>query len=339
MIVALFAYSRQGCRTARRIRDCFPGDEVRTYTMEKFGEPDFSLLEYPSKDFYGTVFNEAELMIFVGACGIAVRQIAPHVRSKQTDPAVLSVDELGRFVIPLLSGHIGGANSFAEALAEKLSAKAVVTTATDINHRFSVDAWAARTGFAISSMAAAKAVSAGILEHDIPLYSEFPVAGALPAGVVSGDTGEVGIALTVHTKEPFEQTLRLIPRVLHLGLGCRTGIAGEAVLTAVEQVLTEHHLDPRAIRCAASIDLKAQETGLLEACAQLGVPVSFYSAEELQKLEGDFTPSSFVKKITGVENVCERSALLGAEHLIVRKTAISGVTVALAAEKLEVYFG
>ena len=337
--VALFAYSRRGCETARRIRACFPEDSVRAYTMEKFGEPDFSPLEKPAQPFYGKLFRETDLMIFVGACGIAVREIAPHVRDKKTDPAVLSVDELGQFVIPLLSGHIGGANGFARELAENLGATAVVTTATDINHRFSVDDWAARNGFAIDSMPAAKAVSAAILERDVPLCSDFPIRGSLPSGVTAGESGPLGIALTYRTGEPFGETLRLIPPVLHLGIGCRKGIAQEAVTAAVEQVLAEHHIDKRAVKSCASIDLKANETGLLGACAAWGWPITFYAAEELQKLEGDFTPSSFVKSITGVENVCERSALMGADRLLVKKTAISGVTVAVATENLEVYFG
>ena len=339
MNLALFAYSRQGCETARRIRACFPEAALRCYTMEKFGQPDFAPLEKPAQPFYGELFQWAELMIFVGACGIAVREIAPHVKSKQTDPAVLSVDELGAFVIPLLSGHIGGANGFALELAEQIGATAVVTTATDINHRFSVDAWAARNGFAIDSMKAAKAISAGILEQEVPLCSDFPIRGSLPSGVVAGKTGELGIALTCRTEEPFGETLRLIPQVLHLGIGCRKGIEEEAVLTAIDQVLTEHHIDKRAVKSCASIDLKANETGLLAACAKQGWPIAFYSAEELQKLEGDFTPSSFVKSITGVENVCERSALMCADRLIVKKTAIHGVTVAVAAENLEVHFG
>lgn len=339
MNLALFAYSRQGCETARRIRSCFPEAEIRSYTMEKFGQPDFLPLEKPAQPFYSGLFHWAELMIFVGACGIAVREIAPHVESKQTDPAVLSVDELGQFVIPLLSGHIGGANGFARQLAEKIGATAVVTTATDINHRFSVDDWAARNHFAIDSMKAAKAISAGILEGDLPLCSDFPIEGALPGGVVRGDRGNLGIALTYRTEEPFGETLRLVPQVLHLGIGCRKGIAEEAVLAAIDQVLWEHHIDRRAVKSCASIDLKANEAGLLAACQRYGWPITFYSAEELRKLEGDFTPSSFVKSITGVENVCERSALMSADRLIVKKTAIHGVTVAVAAEKLEVHFG
>ena len=277
-------------------------------------------------------------MIFVGSVGIAVREIAPHVRSKATDPAVIAVDERGQFVISVLSGHIGGANALAGHLAAALGATPVITTATDINRRFSADAWAARSGCRISSLSAAKAVSAAILEHDVPLCADVPVTGPLPAGVYSGRSGPVGIHIGYRVCRPFDVTLRLIPPMLRLGLGCRRGTERDTVRRAVEQVCRENAIDRRAICCAASIDLKADEAGLLEYCREEKLPISFYCAETLQAVPGEFTPSAFVRSITGVDNVCERAALLGAQQLIVRKTALDGVTVALAVRTWEVRF-
>ena len=338
MKLAVFAYSRRGCETAELVLGCFPDAERRAFAPERIAAGGFAPAGRPAVEFYGGQFRWADAMVFVGACGIAVREIAPHVRDKKTDPAVLCVDELGQFVIPLLSGHIGGANALALELAAQIGAVPTVTTATDINHRFSVDAWAKRQGLIIDSMPAAKAVSAAILERDVPLRSDFPVRGSLAPGLIAGADGEVGIAVTCGTEEPFGTTLRLIPQVLHLGLGCRRNTPKEAIAEAVETVLRQHGIDRRSIRCAASIDLKADEAGLLAFCRENGWPVTFYSAEELLRVEGDFTPSEFVRSIAGVDNVCERAAALGAERLIVRKTAQNGVTVAIAAEKYEVCF-
>ena len=159
MNVAVFAYSRRGCETARRVLACFPDAICRAYTMERFLTESFLPLQKPSQPFYGGLFAWADAMIFVGSCGIAVREIAPHVKNKTADPAVLCLDERAGFVIPLLSGHIGGANALAAHLAAQLGAVPVITTATDVNRRFSVDAWAAEQGFAISDMKTAKAVS------------------------------------------------------------------------------------------------------------------------------------------------------------------------------------
>ena len=338
MKVAVFAYSRQGCKTARRVIEHFAGHEIQGYTMERFEEPGFLPIRRPSKPFYGPIFNDVDAMVFVGSVGIAVREIAPHVRDKATDPAVVSIDELGQFSVPLLSGHIGGANDLALALAETIGATPVITTATDINKKFSVDAWAARKGLVIASLSRAKAVSAAILEQNVPLKSDFSIVTNLPNGVVLADSGDVGIRISVFKDEPYERTLRLIPKVLHLGIGCRKGTPTEAIREAVEGVLREHNIDRRAIKCVASIDLKKEEPGLLEFCAERKLPVQFYAAGELKAVPGDFTPSEFVQSITGVDNVCERSALVGAKELIVRKTAMNGVTVALAAEHMEVRF-
>ena len=338
MKVAVFAYSRQGCKTARRVIEHFAGHEIQGYTMERFEEPGFLPIRRPSKPFYGPIFNDVDAMVFVGSVGIAVREIAPHVRDKATDPAVVSIDELGQFSVPLLSGHIGGANDLALALAETIGATPVITTATDINKKFSVDAWAARKGLVIASLSRAKAVSAAILEQNVPLKSDFSIVTNLPNGVVLADYGDVGIRISVFKDEPYERTLRLIPKVLHLGIGCRKGTPTEAIREAVERVLQEYNIDRRAIKCVASIDLKKEEPGLLEFCAERKLPVQFYAAGELKAVPGAFTPSDFVQSITGVDNVCERSALVGAKELIVRKTAMNGVTVALAAEHMEVRF-
>ncbi len=336
MKAAIFAFSRRGCQTARKIMASCPDVLWKSFTMERFAEPDFSPI---TPGCYGECFAASELLVFVGSCGIAVRKIAPFVHDKRTDPAVVCVDELGTFVIPLLSGHIGGANALARKIAESLNATAVITTATDINRKFSVDTWATENGCILSSMKLAKAVSAAILEGDIPLKSDFPIVGTLPNGVMTGQSGSLGIYLTVSDREPFDSTLRLIPKILHLGIGCRRGTEKEAIERAVEQVFRENGLDFRAVQSAASIDLKKDEVGLLSFCEEQNIPVRFYSAAELEAVPGEFTPSPFVQQVTGVDNVCERAALIGADKIIVKKTACHGVTVAVATEKWEVHFG
>lgn len=340
MKLAIFAYSRQGRETAGRVQTCLcvPGDEFRCYAPEKHAGGEFLPILGPCTQFTALVFAWADALVFVGAVGIAVRSIAPYVKDKRTDPAVLSVDELGRFVIPLLSGHIGGANALAHRLAAALGAVPVVTTATDINHKFSVDDWAARNGLAITDMSIAKAVSAAILERTVPLCCDFPIAGALPPGTAAGTDGPLGVCISWRNRLPFPATLLLVPPVLHLGLGCRRGVSLEQVGAAVEQVLADHHIRREAVKCAASIDLKQNESGLLEYCAQQGWPLEFYSAQALAALEGNFTPSERVFRVTGVDNVCERAAMMGAVRLVVPKTALNGVTVAVAEERWEARF-
>lgn len=338
MKAAVLAFSARGCETARRVLSALEGWETFAYTPERLAGDGFLPLGKPALTFYGELFSACDALIFVGSAGIAVREIAPHVRDKRTDPAVLCIDERGQYVIPLLSGHIGGANALSRRLAAALKALPVVTTATDINGRFSVDTWATERGLVIGDIKAAKAVSAAILEGDVPLCCDYPIVTALPSGTVPGGSGPVGICISCRSRRPFAVTLPLIPRILHLGIGCRRGIEESAVRAAVESVFRENELELRAVKGVYSIDLKADEAGLLSFCARMGWPAAFYSAEELQDVKGDVTPSAFVQSVTGVDNVCERAALLGAARLIVKKTAINGVTVAVAEEKLEVGF-
>ena len=312
MNAALFAYSRRGCATARRVMAALADWDIQPYTMERFAEDGFAPLGRPAREFYGPIFGGVQAMIFVSSVGLAVREVAPHLKSKATDPAVLVLDELGQYVIPVLSGHIGGANELAKALAASLGAQAVITTATDINGRFSVDAWAVQNGCAIASL---------------------PLAKAAP-----GEAGALGVYIGVYEKTPFAKTLRLVPRVVRLGIGCRKGTDEETIRAAVNEALAAHGIDRRAVKCAASIDLKAEEAGLLAYCRSEGLSAEFYTADELRAVRGEFTPSEFVKSITGVDNVCERAALRNAETLLVKKTARSGVTVAAAAEHWEVRF-
>ncbi len=339
-MITLFAYSKKGIETARRIGETL-SDELRFYTAERLAEGKFLPIPKPSAPLYEEAFNSSDALIFVSSCGVAVRSIAPYIKSKTSDPAVIAADETGRFVISLLSGHLGGANALSERIAESIGATPVVTTATDSNGLFSVDAWAKNNGFAISDMGIAKAVSAAILEREVPFISDFEIKGALPKGLCGGEEGDIGVYATYadESAEPFSKTLRLIPKCVVLGIGCRRGTPAERIKYAVDKALAYNGIDIRAVKQVCSIDLKKDEAGLCGYCREAGLPVSFYSAEELEAVKGDFTSSGFVRSVTGVDNVCERAAMKCADELIIRKTAENGVTVAAALQKTEVRFG
>ena len=125
-------------------------------------------------------FEDCDAIVFIGACGIAVRSIAPFVKSKKIDPAVVVVDEQGQFAISLLSGHIGGANELTEEIAEILRAQSVITTATDLNDKFAVDVFAKKNGCFISDMELAKEISAALLAgKEVGFASDFPWIGEI----------------------------------------------------------------------------------------------------------------------------------------------------------------
>ena len=284
------------------------------------------------------LFAENDALIFIGACGIAVRSVAPYIKSKTTDPAVIVIDDQGRYVIPILSGHIGGANKLAEQIASMMGAIPVVTTATDGAGKFSCDAWAVQNGCAISSMDIAKKVSAAILKNDIPVVSDFELPVCLPNGLVLGKTGDIGIYIGIHEKSPFKTTLRLIPRILTLGIGCRRGTTKEHLQSVIKTVFADNGLDIMAVGRIASIDVKSGEEGLLAFAKELDAELFFYTADELNGAEGDFDESYFVRKTVGTGNVCERSAAIDGGKLIVRKTMADGVTVAVAEKEWRIEF-
>ena len=341
MRLALTAFTRRGyglaCSLARALEE--QGEEVKLALPARLAQELGTASYERLADWTGARFADCEGLLFVGACGIAVRAIAPWVRDKYTDPAVVSVDEGGAWVLPLLSGHVGGANDLARRVARLTGGTAAISTATDVNGRFAVDSWAKCKGLYIDSKMEAKRVSAALLAGDsVGLQSDFPIQGERPEGLSSGPS-EVGIVLTADVeKAPCPVTLRLVPPVLTLGIGCRKGTSAEAIARAVEETLKAFRLHPRAVFQVSTIDLKQEEPGLLEFCRTQGLPLRVWTAEELAETPGAFTPSAFVRSVTGVDNVCERAAVRAGGALLVPKQATDGVTVAVARRPWAVSF-
>ena len=275
-------------------------------------------------------FPRAGALVFVGAAGIAVRAIAPHIRSKTQDPAVVVVDEGAHWAVPVLSGHLGGANDLARRIAAVCGAQAVITTATDVNGVFAVDEWAKRQNCAVLRPGKIKTVSAALLAgKGACVCTDFPIAGDLPDGVTLSDNKTCDFRLSLRSRG--REVLQLVPRIAVLGVGCRKGISQDALEEALERMLAKASLCPQAICMVSSIDLKMAESGLLAFCAAHGWPLRTYPASALAAVQGNFTSSAFVQKITGVDNVCERSAVLASGGtLYSKKNAGNGVTMALA---------
>lgn len=355
MKISVICFSMTGCETAKTLKKGLESAGMEVELSKKSRYLEDSVKE-SIRDWAGKRFKEQDALIFIGACGIAVRSIAPYVVGKKTDPAVLVIDECGRFVISLLSGHLGGANELAAKTSEILGATPVITTATDLHDQFAVDVFAKKNGCSIFRMKAAKEVSAALLAGEpVGFYSEFPWEGDLPKGLILCDreghpvgkneekqsVPEVGIAVTVHENaEPFSSVTHVVPRIFALGIGCRKGKDTEGIIQAAEHVRKEMGIYPEAFCQIASIDLKKEEPGILALSEKYGIPFITYTEEELLKVSGEFTASSFVKKITGVDNVCERSAVLGSGSgtLVQKKKAADGVTTAVAAREWRVHF-
>lgn len=290
--------------------------------------------------------HPCDAIIFVGATGIAVRAIAPFICGKAVDPAVLVIDEAGRYVISLLSGHLGGANALARTAASLIEAEPIITTATDAESAFAVDTFAKENGFLLTDLRKAKEVSAKVLRGEkLRIYSDIPMERLVqrPARheaelVPAQDIDRADIVISYRTKLLNQATgLRLIAKRVHVGLGARKGVTQAEVAAAVATCLEDAGIDPRAVVALASIDLKKQEAGILAYSYESGVPFVTYTAEELRTVEGAFAGSSFVQSVTGVANVCERAAAYAAgrsghAEVLVHKTIHGSVTTAVAVE-------
>ena len=240
------------------------------------------------------------------------------------------MDECGRFAVPILSGHLGGANDLARTIAAVCGAVPVITTATDAHGIFAADEWAKHQNCIVLEPERIKLVSGKLLAGQ-PVYywADIPVTGTVPAGLFPAEAPEkADLALTLC---PTGQALHLVPRIGVLGIGCKRGTSAEALEAAFAAFCARHGLAVQAVTAAASIDLKQNEPGLLSFCQAHGWPVRFYTAAQLRSTPGQFTPSPFVQSVTGVDNVCERAAVLDAGgSLFYPKFACSGVTFALA---------
>ena len=342
MRINIIGFSSKGCALAERIAKELSGHECSCFGRTIGDRHGATYVRSVDKWVSGS-FGTCGAVIFIGAAGIAVRHIAPYLKDKSKDPAVIVIDELGKNIIPVLSGHIGGANRLSQEIGKKIGGNAVITTATDINGVFSADTFAAENNMHIDNIRAVKKISARMLEG-LPVYlrSEVRTEGTLPKGLRYADKGEAGIYISASDgRGPFRTTLKLIPRQMTIGIGCHRDIGADTVEERVMDVLRKNNISIRSVRAGASIDLKKDEKGLLEFFKKYGIPVTFFSAGELNAAGGEFTASEYVRSITGTDNVCERAAIAVSENgeLLVRKDAGNGVTVAIAREDRVIRFG
>ena len=381
---SILCFSPPGKETAQRLRaylkSAYPDWNVKVFAKGRFAaEPyarpeglaaaetetehaDVIPLTASLADWGKQHFAQDDCLIFVGSAGIAVRTIGPLAVSKKTDPAVLVVDDRLQYVIPILSGHLGGANAIACRLAAMTDAEAVLTTATDVHQKLAPDVFAQRNGLKIMDFTAAKLVAAALVRGEtITIYTDAVVEGAVPdevclAGLEAFADYPGGGAMLISPRKPEltdkPEVLWLVPQTVYLGIGLKAGKPEEAVTQAVEACLAQAEIDPAALAGAASIDIKCEEAGLLQFAEKRHLPMQFFTAAELNQVEGSFTGSAFVKQITGTDNVCERGALLlasvdteagtsqnnGSALLLQPKTAMDGVTAALAMKKGSIRF-
>lgn len=281
-----------------------------------------------------------EGLIFIGAMGIAVRKIAPFIKDKMTDPAVIVIDENACNVIPVLSGHIGGGNLFAKMLAEELNANVCITTATDVNELPAIDEIAANNNFECTNRDGIVKINKRVLNGEIVSICADDSVKIININehfcFVKYDENRercADIIISNNVTDVKRCDLHIFNKNCVLGVGCRKDIDSDlfekTILNAIDgRVLVSDILQ------IASIDLKKDEKAILSFSEKYNIPFITYSSSELSKMNGDFEYSKFVLDTTGVSNVSERAAAYDETGdingtFLIKQIKDAGITVSL----------
>ena len=339
MRVAIYCVSKNGYNTCLKIRDNVYKD-LHIYVSGRVA----NLLNLENKDIENLfiinervpillekTFNEYDLHIFVAATGAVVRIIDGKFRSKDTDPAVITVDDHANFVISLLSGHLGGANEECERIADGIGAIPVITTASDVGGKIAVDIFSQKIKAKLEDLEEAKRVTSLIVNGE-------KVSLHLPKNIVTHDENSAG-AIVVSNRKNIEIS-KIIPQNIFIGIGCKRGTAKEHIVEKLKYAMDKQNLELSSIKMAASAWVKSDETGLLEAMSELGIPIKFFDKEEILKYENLIEEKSeFVKKTIGVYGISEPCAFMassGKGKFLVKKMKLDGMTLSIFEDDLKI---
>lgn len=320
MKLACIAFTTAGLGIADRIKSaaCFDVD-----IFDKYGY----------KEQLDSIFSQYKHIVFISSVGIAVRLSAPFLIHKTIDPAIVAVDDLGRFSISLVSGHSGGANELALRLSEILECRPVITTASDGRGVEAIDMFAKTNELFMESLEAAKKITAMMVENKkIKLESEIKLK--LGYENMSDSDYEAVVIVSSRQRVSSEKPYCILrPRNINIGIGCRRGKIREDILKAIDEVFDRYDISKRSIKSVGTVDIKSDETGIIEACKELGCKMTVFDRDSIGKVQKLFAASDFVKSKIGVSSVCEPCAYLLGGTLIVPKTGMNGITIAVSKEE------
>ncbi|MFA7405564.1 MAG: cobalt-precorrin 5A hydrolase [Pelobacteraceae bacterium] len=349
MRIAVIAITRGGARLGQRLCSNMAGLEFyvsRRYAGQA-GSKCTCFEPTELKTLIASLWKKCDGFVLIMATGIVVRMIAPLLESKESDPAVVVMDDAGRFAISLLSGHLGGGNELAERCAFVSGARPVITTATDANDLPSFDMLAKEQGWVIDDISRVKTLNTLLLDNEeIAVVDSTGLTRTWLHGrgkVTFHDTLAEATASSArgfllvtnrHLPQNFnpEKLLILRPRNLVLGIGCNRGTPADEIESFVAQHMKRLFLSPKSVYCIASVAAKRDETGLVEFAGQLGVPLCFFESDELNQVAFPSPPSEYAMAAVGVAGVAEPAALLasGGGRLLLKKVKSANVTLAVA---------
>jgi len=330
---ALVALTKNALKLSFKVKKYFPDSEI--YTLSKWNEENAAAIEGNFTEFVGNIFGKHEIIIFIMATGIVVRSIAEFIKDKTMDPGIVVIDEKGKFVISLLSGHIGGANEAAEIIAKKIRAKSVITTASDVNGKIAVDTLAKKYGLIIDDMEKAKIITSMIVNGGkVLVKSDCKIE--VPKYLRKVKNAEGFIYITNKIIEEEKPFVKLIPKNIILGIGCKKDTETEKLIEFIKKTFSELELDLKSIDTIASIDIKKDEKAILDAAEYFKCKTVFFDKNQILKVEKKFEQSEFVKETVGVGSVSGPSAYLAGNKkgkFLVGKNIFEGITLSVFERK------
>lgn len=313
------------------------GREKGEQLARSLEQADFFFCRGRVRETFARVWKESvedrryDALICIMATGIVVRIIGPLLHDKQTDPAVVVCDEAGRFAISLVSGHLGGANTLAEQVADILGGQAVITTASDVLGKTPLDLWIREQGFVVPDRKGLTRIMGRLVNGaTIRIWSEIPLPDLPPDMEKIDDPGQADLLVTCRT-DVTGRGLLLHPKILVAGIGCNRDTPAREIEQALAEACAANNLALPSIARLASIDLKQDEAGLLEFARTSDYPLVFFNRDQLNCVD-NVSSSAAVLKATGAKGVAEPAAILAAGNgrLLVRKMKWPNVTVAIA---------
>lgn len=322
MKLAVVTVTEKGVRNGLRIKEKINCD---VFTISKFMKEKTLLIENRLQNFFEKNILKYDTFLFITAAGIAVRTIAPFIKSKDRDPAVLTMDEEGNFIISLLSGHLGGANEAAKILGEITGAVPVISTASDVSGKIAVDTIAMKINGKLESLESAKKVTSLIVAGK-------EVCIKVPENMENENTE--GVILISNRKNI--EIAKIIPQNIVVGIGCKKDKEAEKIIDAVKNSFEKLNLCEESIRVFATVDIKENEAGIIGTAEYFGKELKIISREEIQKIENNFETSQFVKKSIGVGAVSAPCAFIegkGKGKFLSEKLKYDGITISIFEEE------
>lgn len=339
MRTAIYCVSKTGYKTCLKIKEnvynnlhiYVSGRVANLLNLENENNEDLIVINERVPILLEKTFNKYDLHIFVAATGAVVRIIEGKFKSKDTDPAVITIDDHANFVISLLSGHLGGANEECKKIANGIGAIPVITTASDVDGKIAVDILSQKIKAKLESLDDAKRVTSLIVNGE-------NVSIHLPKNIVENNKNCAG-AIIVSNRKNIEIS-KIIPKNIILGIGCKRNTPKEKIIEKINYVMDKQNLELSAIKMAASAWVKSDEVGLLEAMKEIDIPIKFFEKEEILKLEDLIEEKSeYVKKTIGVYGVSEPCVFLAARgkgKFLAKKIKLDGMTLSIFEENLEI---